>query len=181
MPEAIGGTADLAQEPGLVPVDDLGTHDADVLEALDADRRLDEPRDAVGVHRGVVVGDQEVVGRGGGRHRRQGRLHGAGHAEVLLEGEDATRSERGLEELARLVGGRVVDGQDTQPWIGLCCERVEALADPARGVVRHEHGQHRRSAESGVGRGGLSHEGCTGQPRGAETSTHLLKNDGRGA
>ena len=181
MPEAVGGTADLAQEPGLVPVNDLGADDADVLEALDADRRLDEPRDAVGVHRGVVVGDEEVVGGGGGRHRREGRLHGAGDTQVLIEGEDTARSERGLEELVRLVGGGVVDGQDTQSWIGLRGERVQALADPARGVVRHEHGEHRRRAESGVGRVGLSHEGCTGHPRGAETSTHLLKNDGRGA
>ena len=91
VPEAVGGSSDVAQRPGLVPVDDLGPDDTDVGDAH-PDGRLDETRHRVGVERRVVVHDQEVVrvAHGGDLERGSDRTRQAG---PVIERQDAAFAE----------------------------------------------------------------------------------------
>ncbi len=141
--EPVGRAADLAQDPRIVPVDDLRTHDADPFDALDAFGRLEQAGDGVRGERRVVVHEEQVVGGlRGGKIRRRGE--GSRDAEVLTERDHPALSERLLEELHGAVARPVVHGDDAQTGMALLGERPEALAEPSRGVSRDEHGEHAR-------------------------------------
>ena len=178
MAEAIGGTADVAQQARVVPVDDLGAHDADVIHARQAHGRLDHVGDALGVDRGVVVQEEEEVRLVRDRMRLRGRQR-TGEAAVVGQRDHAALPQRLDQEFARTVGGSVVDGHHGEAGIRLRGERGQGLAQPSGRVPDDEDHQDGGRALRGDGGGGLGH--ATRFLRGAEASTVPARDSGRGA
>jgi len=86
--EAIGGQADLAQDPRLLPIDDLRSHDPHTLHALGS---FDQRGHCSGVEHGVVVQEEDVVGLGG-HVGPQAPTHCPGEPEVAFARQDPVRS-----------------------------------------------------------------------------------------
>ncbi len=160
MAEAVRGSADIAQRTRIVLVDDLGTDDPHVLDA-DPDRRLHQPADGIPVERRRRLDDEDEVGAF--RHRAVERgANRANGSERPLVPQDASRAERAMEQLPRLLVGSVVDREDAEARVGLVREREQALAQP-RGSpgLDHEQREHAWCGRAG-GREGCGWRGHPG-------------------
>ena len=80
MTEQVGGHPHVAQATRLLPVDHLGAHDTDAIDA-DPDGGFDQLEDHIGVHGGVVMEQQHEVGFGRDRELERGlQRTGEAHA-----------------------------------------------------------------------------------------------------
>jgi hypothetical protein len=155
MSEPVGGASDVAEQSRTIPVHDLRADDADLLDA-DPDRGLDHPGHGVGVERHPWIDDQHEV-----RSLRDGTIERVsdrgGEAHPAVVPDHASRAERLEQQVARAVAGRVVDGEDAEPSVGLVGERQEAVTEGRRGSGPDDHDrEHTRRRGRGCrsGRGG---------------------------
>jgi hypothetical protein len=142
MAEPVRRAPDLPQDPRLVPVDDLRPDDAHAFDALDPLGPLEQALDRVRRESRVSM-HQQVVG--GLRRRELGR--GRERQRPRFSPRATTLRPEGLMEDQCAVGRAVVDDHDAQARMRLRGERLQAFAQPAGRVARHEHDEHARCSD----------------------------------
>src|SRR5436190_10595663 len=162
MTETVSGTSDFAQDMWIVPINDLGTDDADILNVVDSASRLNESFDGIRLENRIVVQDQDVVGFAGG-FAIESRRDGGAEAGTLRQAEDP-RIPQGLgKDVARPVARPAVDRDYSIARVGLGGQSRQAVAKPRFAVLDDEHDEDTRGL--GVARGertislfGLGHQ-----------------------
>src|SRR5205085_5046195 len=181
VPEPVDGPADIAKLARVIEIHDLGADDPGRLGLHGG--RLNEIGHGVLVKDGVAVQQQDVVGRGDdGLLQRRGE--GAGVSQPVIVADHPRRAEGSLEELVRLVVGRVVDREDAERLVRLAREGVQAGSKRRVCRPNDQDREHRwrtgRRARLRDGRAGCGH-GEARRSRGGEPSTRPFLESGRGA